>query len=173
MSRDRFIQAELAQFPITVLCRVLGVACSDFYAWQRRPPSARQQRAQPLQGAIVQVHAASRGTDGAPRIHATLQQQGVRCGRQRIARIMRQDGLRGIQCGCAIPHTTNAYPARLPAPNVLDRGFVAAAPNRIGVGDLTYVPTGEGRLYLAIVLDPYSRPVMGGRWQTICLPSSR
>ena len=144
MSRYRFIDAQRAAFPITVMCRVLGVARSGYYAWRPQTPSARSQRDRELCAQIIAIHATSRGTYGSPRVHAALRQRGIACGRKRVARLMRQQGIHGRQRSRVRPHTTIPDPDRLPAPNWLDRAFITPAPNRIWVGDLTYVPTAEG-----------------------------
>jgi transposase InsO family protein len=160
MSRYRFIHAERATYPIVVLCRVLGVARSAYYAWARRGVSARAQADEALATQIAVVHARSRRTYGAPRVHAELRADGVRCARKRVARLMRAAGL----AGCHRRHrtrTTVADPAHVPAPNLIARDFAAPAPDRLWIGDITYVPTGEGWLYLAVLVDVYSRRVVG------------
>ncbi len=160
MSRYRFILAEQATYPITLLCRVLGVARSGYYAWQRRGVAARAQADQVLTEQISAIHEQSRGTYGAPRVHAELQVRGVRCGSKRVARLMRQAGLVGGQRRQRV-RTTVADPSQPPAPNVVNRDFTALASERLWVGDLTYVPTWEGWLYLAVLLDAFSRRVVG------------
>jgi transposase InsO family protein len=160
MSRYRFIHAERATYPIVVLCRVLRVARSAYYAWARRGVSARAQADAALATQIAVVHARSRRTYGAPRVHAELRADGVRCARKRVARLMRAAGL----AGCHRRHrarTTVADPAHVPAPNLVAREFAAPAPDRLWIGDITYVPTGEGWLYLAVLVDVYSRRVVG------------
>jgi putative transposase len=161
VSRYRFIHAERATYPITRLCRTLGVARSGYYAWRRRGPSVRQQADHQLSVQIAAVHGASRGTYGAPRVHAALQQRAVRCGRKRVARLMRAGGLTGIRRGRRRPRTTVVDPRQRPAPNLLRRDFTATAPNQLWVGDLTYIPTQDGWLYLAVLLDACSRRVVG------------
>lgn len=161
MSRYRFITAEKASFPIAVLCRVLRVARAGYYAWQLRAPSRRAQADATLTGRLVQLHTASRQTYGAPRLHADLAAAGQRVGRKRVARLMRAAGLRGVSRRRGVPRTTIADPAARPAPNLLERQFTAAAPDRCWVGDITYLPTGEGWLYLASLVDVCSRRVVG------------
>jgi len=161
VSRYRFIHAEQATYPITRLCRTLGVARSGYYAWLARGPSTRQQADHALSVQIAAAHRSSRGTYGAPRIHAVLRQGALRCGRKRVARLMRAASLTGIRRGRRVPRTTVADPTRAAAPNRLDRDFAATAPNQVWVGDLTYIPTREGWLYLAVLLDAHSRRVVG------------
>lgn len=160
MSRYRFIHAERANYPITILCRVLAVARSAYYAWARRGVSARARADEQLATQIAAVHARSRRTYGAPRVHAALRAQGVRCARKRVARLMRAAGL----VGCHRRHrarTTVADPGHTPAPNLVARNFTAPAPDRLWIGDITYLPTREGWLYLAVLLDAHSRRVVG------------
>ena len=160
MSRYRFIQAEQATYPVTILCRVLGVARSAYYAWARRGVSARARADEALTEQITAAHARSRRTYGAPRIHAELRAQGVRCARKRVARLMRAVGLVGCHRRRRV-RTTVAEPTHTPAPNLVARGFRAAAPNRLWLGDITYVATREGWLYLAVLLDAHPRRVVG------------
>ena len=141
------------------MCRLLGVSTSGYYAWRRRGPSRRAQENEELSRRIAAIHAASRGTYGARRVHAELQAQGVRVSRQRVARLMRAGGREGVtrrrrRC------TTRAA-NRAAAPDLVQRRFEAAAPNRLWVADLTYVATPEGFLYVAMVLDVFSRKVVG------------
>jgi putative transposase len=159
--RYRFIHAAQATYPIIRLCRTLGVARSGYYAWLARGPSARQQADQQVSAQIAAAHQRSRGTSGAPRIHAVLRQGAVRCGRKRVARLMRTAGLAGIRRGRRVPRTTVVDPRRVAAPNHLGRDFTAAAPNQLWVGDLTYVSTDEGWRSLAVLLDAHSRRVVG------------
>jgi len=160
MSRYRFIHAERANYPITILCRVLDVARSAYDAWARRGVSARAQADTDLLAQIAAAHARSRRTYGAPRIHAALRAQGVRCARKRVARLMRAAGLLGCHRRRRA-RTTTVDPAQTPAPNLVARDFTAAGPDRLWLGDITYLPTGEGWLYLAMLLDAHSRRVVG------------
>jgi len=160
VSRYRFIRAERATYPIVVLCRVLRVARSAYYAWAGRGVSARAQAETALLEQIAAAHARSRRTDGAPRIHAALRAQGVRCARKRVARLMRAAGLVGCHRRRRT-RTTVADAAHAPAPNLVAQDFTAAAPDRLWVGDITYLPTQEGWLYLAVLVDVYSRRVVG------------
>jgi len=160
MSRYRFIQREKAIYPIVVLCRVLRVARSAYYAWARRGISARAQVDAELLAQIEDAHVRSRRTYGAPRVHAELRAQGTRCARKRVARLMRAAGLVGCHRRRRA-RTTVADPAHTPAPNLVAREFAAPAPNQLWLGDITYVPTHEGWLYLAVLLDAHSRRVIG------------
>ena len=160
MSRYRFIHAERANYPITLLCRVLDVARSAYYAWARRGVSARATADKEMTARIAAVHARSRRTYGAPRVHATLRAQGVRCARKRVARLMRAAGLVGCHRRRRT-RTTVADPAHPPAPNLVARDFAVSRPNCLWLGDITYLPTHEGWLYLAVLLDAHSRRVVG------------
>jgi transposase InsO family protein len=160
MSRYRFIQEEQAAYPIVLLCRVLGVARSAYYAWARREVAARARADADLTAQIAAVHARSRRTYGAPRVHAELRAAGVRCARKRVARLMRAAGLVGCHRRRRV-RTTVADPAHTPAPNLVARDFAAPAPDRLWLGDITYLPTGEGWRSLAILLDAHSRRVVG------------
>jgi putative transposase len=160
VSYYRFILAEKAHHSIARLCQVLGVARSGYYAWCRRTPSHRSRADQALTVQIRTIHQQSRATYGAPRIHAELHAQGVRCGRKRIARLMRQAGLVGCHRRRRRSLTRRA-PDRHPAPDLVQRDFQVARPNQLWVADLTYLATGEGWLYLAVILDVFSRQVVG------------
>jgi len=156
------VEQEKASYAVTTLCRVLGVSPSGYWAWRRREPSARAHADAQLQAQIVQLHQASRGTYGAPRIHAELATQGTRCGRKRVARLMRLVGIAGCHRRRTRIRTTRRDPAAAPAPDLVQRVFVAAAPNELWVSDITYVPTQqEGFLFLAVILDVFSRRVVG------------
>ena len=143
------------------MCRVLGVSTRGYYAWRWRGASARAQRDAELTELIVQVHRTSRGTYGAPRVHAELTMgQGICCSKKRVARLMRQAGLAGVhrrKChGC-----TRRDPARPSYPDLVKRDFTANAPNQLWVADITQHVTGEGWLYFATVIDAFSRKVVG------------
>jgi len=155
-----FVEREKAHHAVRALCRVLGVSPSGYYAWRTREPSARVRADECLAAQVVTIHRASRGTYGAPRIHAELAAAGTGCGRKRVARLMRRAGLVGCHRRRAFK-TTRRNPAAEPAPNLVARAFTASAPDRLWVADLTYVPTGEGFLYVAVVLDVFSRRVVG------------
>jgi len=156
-----FIAAHTEQFPIQRMCRLLGVGRSGYYAWQRRSPSSRAQANQTLVELIRAEHQASRKTYGSPRIQMALQRKGVACGRHRVARLMHQHGIYVQRRRKAHPVTTQRQPGVVPAPNRLNQDFSAPAPNRKWVSDFTYIETGEGWLYLAVVLDLFSRRVIG------------
>ena len=160
MSIFRFIDAEKASYPVTALCRMLGVSKSGYYAWRSRPPSERRRRDALLIEKIRKIHSRSRETYGYPRIHAQLRSLGVKCGRRRVARLMRSEGLWGRVRGKK-RRTTRGDPRAAPAPDLLRGDFVAAQPNRVWLADMTYVPTREGFLYLAFILDTHSRRVVG------------
>jgi transposase InsO family protein len=158
--RYRFIQVEKASYPVEALCRVLTVARSGYYAWCRRPLGARAQQNQGLLTYIRTCYQASRGRYGSPRIHQDLRAHGFRVGRHRVARLMRLHGLRSIRQRRTWRHAPGALPVVVRA-NVLRRAFTASLPNEKWVADITYVPTRQGWLYLAVVLDLYSRRVVG------------
>jgi putative transposase len=155
-----FIAEHAHEFRVEHLCQVLGVGRSGYYAWEHRAPSLRAQADQTLVVQIREEYQTSRKTYGSPRIHAILRGKMV-CGRHRIARLMRQDGLCARQRHKAHPITTQRQPGVVPAPNRLNQDFAAQAPNQKWVSDFTYIETGEGWLYLAVVLDLFSRKVIG------------
>lgn len=161
MSRFRFIEAEKASYPIALLCRVLAVARAGYYAWRRRGLSQRAQDDTKLAAELARLYQHSRNTYGAPRLHADLKAAGWRVGKKRVARLLRHAGLHGVSRRRRIPRTTITDPTAAVAPNVLQRAFTAAAPDRTWVGDITYLPTAEGWLYLASLVDVYSRRVVG------------
>ncbi len=143
-----------------MLCRLLSVSTSGFYAWRKRPPSLRAGADAALSEQIRVIHTASRGTYGAPRIHAELRATGSRCARKRVARLLRVVGLVGCHRRRGIG-TTRRQEDAVPAPDHVRRDFCVSAPDRLWVADITYVPTWAGFLYLAIVLDAYSRRIVG------------
>ena len=160
MSAFRLIDAERVNYPVAMLCRMLGVSKSGYYAWRSRPPSKRSREDYALTEKIREVHHRSRETYGSPRVHAELRALGMRCGRRRVARLMRVAGLRGCMRSRK-RRTTRRDPRAAPAPDLLGRDFVAAQPNRVWLADITYLPTQEGFLYLAFILDVYSRRIVG------------
>lgn len=160
MSRFHFIARERALYPVNLLCRLLGVSRSGFYAWATRPPSARAVADEVLTEQIRTFHKASRYTYGAPRINDDLADAGVHVGTKRVARLMRRAGLCGVHRR-SWRHATKQDPARQPAPDLLDRDFTATGPNQKWLADVTYVPTVLGWLYLAVVMDAYSRRIIG------------
>ena len=147
-------------YPVATMCRLLGVSASGYYAWQGRAPSARAESDRALLDRIREIHRISRGTYGVPRIHAELVERGYAVGRKRVARLMRRAGLRGISRRKGARTTTRDARAR-PAPDLVERDFTADAPDRLWVADITYIPTWAGFLFLAVVLDAFSRRVVG------------
>ena len=158
--RYRLIGAEQSQHSVSLLCSVLGVSRAGYYAWKDRPASARQRRDDELLEQIAQIHAESEGTYGWPRIHAELRHRGVRVSRKRVARLMRQAGLSGM-VRRRKGKTTIRVPGVATAPDLVRRDFAPQAPNRLWVADLTEIATWEGKLYLAVVVDCYSRRCVG------------
>ena len=154
------MSAHQAQFRIATMARVLGVSTSGYYAWRRRPPPARAQADADLTARVEEIHTRSRGPYGAPRIHAELAESDVPVSRKRVARVMRAAGIAGVSRRRE-PRTTRRDTQARPAPDRVERHFEADAPNRLWVADITYVPTLVGFLYLAIVLDVFSRRVVG------------
>ena len=155
-----FIAREKATFPIDLLCTVLGVSRAGFYAARRRPVPARRREDQQLAVHVVAAHAASRGRYGSPRVYRELQAQGHDVGRHRVARLMREQGLRAREKR-RFQRTTDSQHDLPVAPNLLDRQFTVAAPNMAWVSDITYLWTREGWLYLVVILDLFSRRVVG------------
>jgi putative transposase len=142
------------------MCRVLGVSPSGFYGWRWRPPAARAQADAGLSEKIRAIHERSRGTYGVPRVHAELAAEEIHVGRKRVARLMRAVGLEGVSRRRSVHTTVRDRDAR-PAPDLVDRDFVAPGPNQLWVADITYIPTWAGFVYLAVVLDVWSRRVVG------------
>ena len=149
-----------AAHSVTTMCRVLGVSASGYYAWQQRDLSPRTRQDQQLLEQIRASHHRSRGTYGAPRIHRDLRAAGTRVGRKRVARVLKQAGLCGVSRR-KWPVTTVRAPHRRPAPDLVQRAFTATGPNQLWVADITYIPTATGFLYLAVVLDVWSRRIVG------------
>lgn len=154
------MRANQAEFAVGRLCRALGVSRSGYYAWLQRTPSKRATEDQKLGERIVAIHERSRGTYGVPRIHAELAKEESRVGRKRIARLMQACGIEGVSRRRRTRTTVRAEDAR-PAPDLVERDFTADGPNQLWVADITYVPTWAGFLYLAVVLDVWSRRVVG------------
>jgi len=154
------VKANQAEQPTATMCRVLGVSASGYYAWQHRPPSARAVQDAELTMKIHTIHIESRGTYGAPRVHAELAAQGIHVGRKRVARLMRAAAVQGVSRRKPILTTTRDRAAP-PAPDLVQRNFKVEGPDRLWVADITYVPTWAGFLYLAVVLDAWSRRVVG------------
>jgi putative transposase len=157
----RLIDAEKAHHPVSRLARVLGVARAGYYAWVCRPLPRRAMADQALTEQIRQIHARSRGTYGAPRVHAELRLGlDIRVGRKRVARLMRAAGLQGCHRR-RLRGLTRRDPDAVPAPDLVERNFTPPAPDRLWVADITQQRTGEGWLYLAVVLDSFSRRIVG------------
>ena len=154
------MRANQAEFRIATMARVLGVSPSGYYAWRTRERSAHEASDVALSARVRAIHERSRGTYGAPRIHAELAAEGTPVSRKRVARVMREAGLAGVSRRKG-PRTTRRDPQARPAPDLVERRFEAEAPDRLWVADITYVPTAAGFLYLAVVLDVFSRRVVG------------
>lgn len=149
-----------AVFPVATMCRVLGVSPSGYYAWAERAMSVRAVRDIVLTAQITASHARSDGTYGAPRILRDLRDVGERIGQKRVARLMRTAGLVGVSRRRGV-RTTRRGTAEVPALDLVRRDFTAPAPDQLWVADITYVPTWAGFLYLAVVLDAFSRRIVG------------
>ena len=160
-----FIASKEVAFPVLAMCKVLGVTRSGFYAWKKRPKSARARADEQLGIVIAAMHEKSRKRYGSPRIHRALRKKGVRVGAKRIARLMRAAGLVTRQKR-RFRRTTDSNHSNPIAPNVLERDFEPAAPNQAWAGDVTYIATGEGWSYLAVLLDLFSRRVVGWAMST-------
>ncbi len=160
--RFTFIAGHTPEFHVTTMCRVLLVSKAGYYAWVQRPPSAHDVDDAQLAEAITEIHRASRRTYGSPRVHEELKAQGQQHGEKRVARIMHEEGLRA-KTPRRFQVTTDSNHTHPIAPNTLDRQFAVedTAPDRVWVGDITYLTTRDGWLYLAIVLDLASRRVIG------------
>jgi putative transposase len=159
--RFRFIEDRRADYPVTILCDVLGVSPAGYYAWRSRPESRRSAANRDLVDDIKRVHRDTSGRYGSPRIHAELRAQGRGVSRGRIERLMRQHGIRAIMARPRRARTTDSRHDLPIAPNLLNRNFSADAPNRIWLADITYIETDQGWLYLATVMDLYSRRIVG------------
>jgi transposase InsO family protein len=158
--RFQFIQDHQDEFPVTRMCQELGVSPSGYYAWRHRPPSAREMANQELFKEIEAVYNDSDGTYGSPRIYRELKAQGVSCSENRVARLMKLRRLRAKQVR-RYKSTTKRNKKHRAAPNLLKRDFAADRPNHKWLSDITYIPTQEGWLYLATILDLYARRIVG------------
>ena len=154
------MRAHQADFPVSVMAEVLRVSRSGFYAWLTRPPSARARRDAEVVEAIRVSHTASDGLYGALRIHADLRDEGICVGKKRVARLMKAIGITGVSRRHG-PTTTTRKAGDPKGPDLVEREFVADRPDALWVADITYVPTGSGFLYLAVVLDVFSRRIVG------------
>ena len=156
-----FVTTHESDFSVRRMCNVLKVTRSGYYAWRNRPPSKREQSNQALLDLIRNVFQASRRTYGSPRICASLRRGGLTCGHNRVARLMHLHGIVARRRHRRFPITTQRQPGVIPAPNLLKRDFTANRPNQKWVSDITYIDTAEGWLYLASVMDLFSRKVVG------------
>jgi putative transposase len=154
------MRAHQASYPVATMCRVLEVSKSGYHAWLKRAPCTRAQRDAELTTEIRAIHAESDGTYGRPRIHAELKEQGEKVGSKRIARLMKENGLHGASRRRDVFTTRRDRDAR-PAPDLVDRDFTADGPDQLWVADITYIPTWSGFLFLAVVLDAWSRGIVG------------
>ena len=149
-----------ARYGVARMCRLLEVSTSGYYAWLKRGPSTRAREDASLSELISEIHAVSWGSYGAPMIHAELADRGIHVGRKRVARLMKAAGLQGVSRRKKA-WTTRRDPKSRPAPDLVDRDFTADGPNQLWVADITYIPTWAGFLYLAVVIDVWSRRVVG------------
>jgi putative transposase len=154
------MRAYQANYSVTMLCRMLEVSASGFYAWRKRPPSAHCQSDIMLGDRIEALYRKSRSTYGRPRLHAELKDEGIAISGKRLARLMRERHIHGVSRRKGTITTIRDRDAR-PAPDLVDRKFRADQPDQLWVADITYIPTWSGFLYLAVVLDVYSRRVVG------------
>jgi len=166
----RFIEDNRSRWPVRLLCATLEVSAAGYYAWRDRPTSPRQQRRDTLLGEIAAIHEQAKARYGSPRVHAELLARGHGCCVNTVAQLMRQAGIKA-KTARKFCHTTDSNHSRPVADNVLDRQFDPAAPNEVWVADITYIPTREGWLYLAVVEDLYSRMVVG--WSMDATMTSR
>jgi transposase InsO family protein len=158
--RFQFIEDHRDEFPVTRMCKVLNVSPSGYYAWRKRPVSKREMANQELYKKIKAVYNENHEVYGSPRIYRALKRQGVFCSENRVARLMRLRDLKANQSKC-YKATTKRNKAHPVAPNLLKRDFVADRPNQKWLTDITYIPTQEGWLYLAVVLDLFGRRIVG------------
>jgi transposase InsO family protein len=159
--RYQRVQIMEKEYPRALLCRVLGVSRLGYHAWRRRPPSARAQANEQLLSAIRQLHQGSERAYGSPRLTPELQALGHTCSENRVARLMRRHGVRAQKPKRFVPRTTDSDPDQPIAPNRLKGRAVPTGPNQVWVTDLTYIPTAQGWFYLALVMDRWSRRIVG------------
>lgn len=155
-----FIDAQRAIYPVSVMCRVLEVSRSGFHAWRRREPCQRARQDSELVPRIREIHKRSKDTYGAPRVHAQLRHEGIRISRKRVERLMRREGLSGLVVR-KWGRTTLRVPGVRVADDLVERDFNPTEPNKLWVADITHIRTWEGWLYLAAVIDCYSRRCVG------------
>lgn len=155
------MNANQAEFPVLAMCRVLGLSPSGYYAWLNRPPSKRAERDAELVVKIQTVFDDNRQVYGRPRIFADLKEAGEKVGEKRIGRLMQQEGIQGASRRKRGPKTTRRNKDARPAPDLVERDFAADGPDQLWVADITYIPTWAGFLYLAVVLDAWSRRIVG------------
>lgn len=155
-----FIRKHREEFPVSLMCNVIGAGRSGYYSWLKRPESKTAKDNKDLIREIRSVHKESRNRYGSPRIHAELKDRGIKCSLKRVSRLMREDGLYA-KTRRKFRATTNSRHSRPVADNLIAQNFNQEAPNRVWASDITYIPTGEGWLYLSAVIDLYSRNVVG------------
>lgn len=162
--RFTFIQEKKDEYPIDLMCRILGVSRSGYYAWRNRPPSQREMANQKLVQKMREIHKSSHFTYGIRRMYHALKRLGYQCGRNRVARLMRCHNIR-VKRKRSYKVTTQSNHTLPVAANKLDQQFQVEQPNQVWASDITYIPTAEGWLYLAVVLDLYARKVVGWSMQ--------
>ena len=158
--RFQFIEDHRDEFPVKLMCKELGVSTSGYYAWRGRLPSKREMANRALTAEIKDAFEESRETYGSPRIYQVMRKRGLMCSKNRVARLMRVEGLRAKQTR-RYRSTTKRNKAHRAAPNVLKRDFSTTRPNQKWVADITYIATQEGWLYLAVIMDLFSRRIVG------------
>jgi putative transposase len=159
------VKANQGFYPVSTMCRLLGVSSSGYHAWKNRAPSERAMANAALTERIRAIHGRSRQTYGMPRIHFELVQEGFRVGRKRVARLMQAAGLQGVSRRKG-PRTTIRDRQAQAIPDLVKRNFLVTAPDQLWVADITYIPTWAGFLYLAVVLDAFSRRIVGWAMET-------
>jgi putative transposase len=157
----RLVEAEKAEHPVSRLCSVLEVTRQGYYAWRSRPPSRRRQRDLELEQIVREAFLDSRETYGAPRLHAELKARGVRIGKKRVARLMREIGLQGVSRRGRRRKAPVGAPGSAPAPDLVKRRFHAERPDELWLADITYIATWEGWLFLSVVMDVCTRRIVG------------
>lgn len=149
------------EYPVQTLCRVFEVSRSSYYAWKSRAPSARAERDEEIKVEIRKIYHKSFETYGSPRVHDQLQKKGISCGKKRVERLMREENIRSVHRRRYRVSTTDSNHQEPVAPNLVNQEFVATTPNEKWGADITYVPTQDGWLYLAVILDFYTRKIVG------------